>query len=64
MPTMIKIVRDKDQSVLEQDIAEAADGRSLAQKISDLFARITKAHPQADLSNLTIKIGEGADKMA
>jgi hypothetical protein len=58
--TLIRIIRDRDQTVLEQDVADLADGTTIGRKVSDLLARIREAHPQADLTNLTIKIGDYA----
>jgi hypothetical protein len=64
MRTLIKIVRDRDQSVLEQDVADVADANAIGRAISDLLARIHTDHPHADLGNLTIKIGSGSSKPA
>ena len=64
MPTLIKIVRDRDQTVLEQDLADVSDGTSLGQAISNLIARIVKAHPQTELRNFTIKVGSDAGTFA
>jgi hypothetical protein len=58
MRTFIKIVRDRDQTILEQDIAELPDGRALVRAISQLLDRIVAAHPKTDLTGFTIKVGE------
>jgi hypothetical protein len=63
MRALIRIVRDRDQSVLEQDVADVADGSSLGAVIHGLIDRIRTAHPQTELLDFTIKVA-GADKAA
>lgn len=64
MRTLIKIVRDRDQSVLEQDIVDQADGTAIGRAIGELLARIRSAYPKTDLSNVTIKVSTSADSFA
>ena len=63
MRAHIRIVRDRDQSVLEQDVADVADGSSLGAVIHGLIDRIRSAHPQTELLDFTIQVA-GADKAA
>jgi hypothetical protein len=64
MRTLIKIVRDRDQSVLEQDVAEVADGSAVGRAIGELLARIRSAHPETDLSAFTVKVRNEAGTFA
>lgn len=63
MRTLIKIVRDRDQSILEEDITEVSERYSIGKAINDLLDRIRMAHPQTELWGFTIKV-ERADKLA
>jgi hypothetical protein len=64
MRTLIKIVRTRDQTVLEQEVAELCDATAVDRVIGDLLARIRKAHPRTVLRDFIITVGEGADKLA
>ena len=61
MQALIKIVRDRDQSVLEEDIADISDRYWVGKAISDLLERVRTAHPQTELLDFTIKVHR-ADK--
>ena len=63
MRTLIKIVRDRDQSVLEEEITEVSERYSIGKAISDLLDRIRAAHPQTELCGFTIKV-DRADNAA
>jgi hypothetical protein len=63
MRTLIKIVRDRDQSVLEEDIADVSERYSIGKAISDLLDRVRKAHPETGLWDFTIKV-DRVDKIA
>jgi len=63
MRTLIKIVRDRDQSVLEEEITEVSERHSIGKAISELLDRIRAAHPRTELSDFTIKV-DRADKAA
>jgi hypothetical protein len=56
MRTAIKIVRDKDQSVLEEDVADVSEHNPIGRAINDLLDRVRKAHPRTDLWDFTIKV--------
>jgi hypothetical protein len=63
MRTLIRIVRDRDQSVLEEDITDVSERYSVGKAISDLLDRVRMAHPQTELWDFTIKV-DRADKAA
>jgi hypothetical protein len=63
MRTLIRIVRDRDQSVLEEDIAEVSERYSVGRAINDLLDRIRVAHPQTELWGFTVKV-DRIDKAA
>jgi len=63
MRTLIKIVRDRDQSVLEEDVTDVSECYSIGKAISDLLDRVRAAHPQTELWGFTIKV-DRADKAA
>lgn len=63
MRTLIRIVRDRDQSVLEEDITDVSERYSIGKAISDLLDRVRRAHPQTELWDFTIKV-DRADKTA
>jgi hypothetical protein len=56
MRTLIRIVRDRDQSVLEEDITDVTERYSIGRAISDLLDRVRAAHPKTQLSDFTIKV--------
>jgi hypothetical protein len=63
MRAQIRIVRDRDQSVLEEDIADISDSYWVGKAISDLLDRIRTAHPRTELLDFTIKV-DRADNVA
>jgi hypothetical protein len=63
MRALIRIVRDRDQSVLEEDVTEVSERYSIGKAISDLLDRVRAAHPQTELWGFTIKV-DRADKAA
>jgi hypothetical protein len=61
MRTLIRIVRDRDRSVLEEDVADVSECYSIGRAISDLLDRVRAAHPRTDLWDFTIEVHK-ADK--
>jgi hypothetical protein len=62
MRAKIEIIRDRDGTVLDQDVASVNGAASIGEAISRLLVHIEASHPNADLSKLTIKVG-GEDEL-
>lgn len=56
MRVRITITRNRDQSILEEDVAVVSDGASIGAAIQRLLMHVQTVHPNTDLSSFTIKV--------
>jgi hypothetical protein len=56
MRVRITITRNRDQSILEEDVAVVSDGAAIGAAIQRLLIQVQTVHPNTDLSNFTIKV--------